>query len=435
MGRWFGSSGIRGPFPDPISPSFAIRLGAATASISPELLLGHDVRLTSPALSSAFTAGALSMGARVTLAGGAATPSIAYAARRHQAAIVITASHNPPPDNGFKFWNPDGSAWAPTQETQLEARLDAPTERPPWDRLTAPEADTAVTERHTNALLKFGGSLSGPIVLDCGNGAGSWISPHLLQEAGATVHPLFCAPDGRFPNRPSEPSLENLGQLRQSCAKEKAWGVAHDGDADRMSLIDPQGQWVPPERILVALALLRKARRLATPIDCPLSLQKALPGVQVDLTKVGDAAVSATLKEKGGDVGGETSGTFIVPRFSFTPDGPLAALLAMQAALQGLLDEAARRLGQVHRRSEKVALGPVSRHTFSARLNVQAERTGERATRVDGIRLDSDAGMVLVRPSGTEPIARITAEAWREADLTALLERGRSLVAGALKAP
>src|SRR5581483_4105688 len=118
-----------------------------------------------------------------------------------------------------------------------------------------------------DAGLRFVPSVHGRVFLDCGNGAGSWISPTLLRRAGATVDELFCQPDGRFPNRPSEPDQHNLGALSQTCRKHARWGIAHDGDADRMVAVQPTGQLLAPEAVIVALALMRRAKTIATPVD------------------------------------------------------------------------------------------------------------------------------------------------------------------------
>jgi len=435
VGHWFGSSGIRGPFPSDVHADLALRLGLATGSLAPHVLIGHDPRRSSPLLSQAFAAGVLSAGGRVDLAGGAATPSLAFSARRYDVAVAVTASHNPPADNGFKFWNPDGSAWLPEQEARLEFLLDAPSlpSRPRWDRLHAPGVAADVTERHIEAILRFTRPIRGRVVVDCGNGAGCHIAPRLLGRAGASVDVLFGDLDGTFPNRPSEPAPEHLTALRERCRKERAWGVAHDGDADRMVPVDPAGEAVPPERVLVALALHLKARRIATPVDASLALARALPEVQWDLTKVGDAHVSAATRTLGGQLGAETSGTYVVPAFDFAPDGPLASVLFLNAVEEGWVEEAARRLGPVHRRSEKVPLGRATREQVRLRLAGYHARERERATTVDGLRLDTPDGWFLVRPSGTEPVARVTAEGATPADAETLLERGRAVLHAALR--
>lgn len=433
MGRWFGSSGIRGPYPGLVDTDLAIRLGRATASLSRNLLLGHDPRLSSPLLAEAFVAGALSSGASIDLAGPAATPSLAYAARDYEASIAVTASHNPPTDNGFKFWNPDGAAWLPEQEERLEAALEAEAPRAAWDRLATPRRRTDVTERHKDAILRFVGRVEGRVVLDCGNGAGSYLSPGLFQDAGLRVDVLHGQPDGRFPHRPSEPSAENLGALRERCRKAGSWGIAHDGDADRMVSVDPRGEVVAPERVLVALARQLGARRIATPVDASVALAQALPDVEWIYTRVGDAHVSAAVRTQRGDFGAETSGTYVVPKFSYAPDGPLAALLFLKAAFEGRVEDAARRLPPVHRVSEKLPLGAVDRATFRERLSLVDVAPGEKATRADGLRIDTESGWFLVRPSGTEPIVRVTAEASTPGEAQRLLGRGRGLVQAVLR--
>lgn len=434
MARWFGSSGIRGAYGDLVSADLALRLGRAAGARRASLIVGHDARLTSPLLANAFVAGALSSGAQVAAAGGVATPSLAYAARRYEAGVVITASHNPPPDNGFKFWNPDGSAWSADQENAFEAALegDAPP-RAPWDQVQAPEARTDVSHDHRAALLRFAGTGRGHAIVDVGNGAGAWITPSLLAQAGYDVETLHAAPDGRFPNRPSEPTAENLAALRDRCRHRSAWGVAHDGDADRMVAVAPDGVVVAPDVVLVALALHLGARRIVTPVDASLALRRALPQAAWEVSRVGDAAVSAQLRAGGGDLGGETSGTYVVPGFDYAPDGPLAALLFLRAAHEGRVDEARRLLVPVHRVSDRLPLEASRRAAFLAALAKVSVLEPETAARVDGLRVDTAQGWFLVRPSGTEPVARVTAEAWTPADARRLLDRARALAADLLR--
>jgi phosphoglucosamine mutase len=433
VGRLFGSSGIRGPYPSRVDAELGLRLGSAAATLAPRILLGRDARLSSPLLAEAFAAGALAAGARVDDAGEAATPSVAVAGRDYDAAVVVTASHNPAPDNGFKFWNPDGSAWLPDQEDRLEGALDAPPGRARWDAIAGRGRRDDVAERHIAAILATRPGLSGKLILDCGSGSGCHVSPSLFMGAGLNVEVLHGVADGRFPHRPSEPSPENLQALRQRCRAEAEWGLAHDGDADRVVAVDPGGNVVPSERVLVALALLLGARRIATPVDASLALARALPEVQWDYTRVGDAHVSAAVRTHGADLGAETSGTYIVPRVSYAPDGPLAGFLFLHAAREGLVDEAARRLGPVHRWSEKVPLGDRDPAHVRRKLAEVSLADGERAARVDGLRVDTNEGWFLVRPSGTEPILRLTAEGADPATLGRLRERARDVARDVLR--
>lgn len=434
MAARFGSSGIRGTYPYPIGPDLAMALGMGTSRVARRLLLGHDVRLTSPLLAHAFESGALAGGAEVTFAGACATPSLAYGARGHEAAVVVTASHNPPPDNGFKFWNPDGAAWGPGQETALERALDEAPQRVEWRGLPAATIDADVSRRHAEGILRFAGPVASRVVLDCGSGAGCYVSPTLLAAAGAPVDRLFCEPDGRFPHRPSEPSPENLGALTDRCRSTESWGIAHDGDADRMVAVDPTGRVVPAEVVMVSLALYLGAKRVATPIDASLALQGALPDVALELTRVGDAHVSACVAATGADLGAETSGTYIVPGLHKGPDGPLAGLLFLHAVAEGTVGEAQELLRSTVRRSEKIPLGAVGRTAFDGHLLDVALAAGDRATRVDGLRVDTDQGWFLVRSSGTEPIARITAEAWEASHAASLLDRARTIAKATMRA-
>lgn len=414
MPRLFGSSGIRGPYGDPITPEQALTWGQGAGSLAKRILVGHDVRFTSPLLAQAFIAGALSQGAGVTTCGAAATPSIAYGARGHDLSVVVTASHNPAPDNGFKFWNPDGSAWNRASEQAFEAAIAHPKGHgAAWNTIQPITFDAGVTKRHADAILKHTPSARGQdVVVDCGNGAGAYITPQLLENAGHNVTPIATQPDGRFPSRPSEPSPENLATLSDECRRRNAWGIAHDGDADRMVAVATDGHVVPSHIALAAIARFIHARNIVVPIDAPLQLRTLLPEATFSLCPVGDAYVSAAVSSQRADLGAETSGTYVIPSLSLAPDGPLAAHIMLLAAAEGLVDELRQRDPTVTRLSHKLPLNQRRREDVRSKL-IDTEFADDdcEVTRLDGVRVDAPDGWFLIRLSGTEPLLRVTVEA------------------------
>jgi len=430
----FGSSGIRGLLTE-VTPDIAVRLGLALGATHASVVVGRDARTSSIMLEEALVAGLLSAGASVARAGLAPTPALAYATRDGFACgVAITASHNPPEYNGFKPWNPDGSAFDAAQRADVEKRMaaaDPP--RPDWRGVGASRVYEDATGRHARAIVERLGTLPRPlrVVVDCGNGAASLESPLLMRALGASVVTLNAQPDGTFPGRPSEPSAENLRALSEVVRQTGAdLGLAHDGDADRLAAVDERGRAVAGDALVALFARASGARRVAVPVDTSLLVDDALPGVAIDRTRVGDAYVSETLRRTGGGWGGEASGAFIFPDFSLCPDGPLAAAtLAHKVAREGPLSKLVDALPRY-----PIARGshPVPNERKAAVLAGVARRlAGEgRVSTLDGVRVDLPEGWILVRASGTEPKVRWTAEARRPEDL----ERLKTRAEGALKA-
>lgn len=432
----FGSSGIRGPFGQRVTPELALALGRAAGGQARRIVVGHDARTTGPALVAAFTAGALAAGADVAHLGLVPTPTLAHAARRYEVGLQVTASHNPAPDNGFKFWEPNGSALSGPRRERLLAALAEPRPLAAWNAQGLGTVDPEGEPAHLAALLGEVGPLDGSptVVLDCGNGAASRFSPMLLREAGASVITLNAQPDGTFPGRPSEPSAANLGDLAQTVrAADAACGLAHDGDADRGVAVDERGRPVSGDALLVLLARELGAKKIALPVDTSRMVTDALEGVEVVTTPVGDAFVSEALSSQGGAFGGEPSGAIIFPSVSLCPDGPHAVLLAARiAAAHGGLAELVDDLPRYHTLRESLPLGRADRARAMAAVAEALAGLGEPTT-LDGVRVDTEDGWTLVRASGTEPKVRVTCEARDEAGAEELASHVRSLVVAALK--
>lgn len=421
----FGSSGIRGPFATFATPELALALGRAVAATKRSVVVGRDARATGPALESALIAGLLAGGADVARAGVLPTPALAYAARRHDAGIVVTASHNPAPDNGFKLWEPDGRAAGSAERKRIEAALASAPPGAAWhDVGRVTEAPHAVRE-HIDRILDIVGPLARRlrVVLDCGNGAASAESPEMLRRLGCDVVTLNAQPDGHFPGRPSEPSEENLAALRKAVVATGAdLGVAHDGDADRCMVVTHTGRYVTGDDLLLLFAKHHAAAQPGATIACPVDASRTIEdasGCRVVRTKVGDAFVSERLAELGGAFGGEASGAWIFPRMSYCPDGPLAAALVCAMAAERPIEERVAELPRY----------PLWRHAWRIEDRAGAmarfrEALGDgKLNELDGLRADYDDGWILVRPSGTEPKLRVTCEGVDDAALARLKAR------------
>ncbi|MHB8605984.1 MAG: phosphoglucosamine mutase [Thermoplasmatota archaeon] len=436
----FGSSGIRGPWGTVATPELALALGRALGARRRRVLVGHDARLSSPALEHALVAGLLSSGAEVARAGLAPTPAIAFAGRAYDASVVITASHNPAPDNGFKLWNPDGRAFDADERAEMEAALDAaPPALAEWNELRTATFAPDVVASHAAAIRERVGPLARRlrVVLDCGNGAGSVETPALLAALGCDVVTLNAQPDGRFPGRASEPSEENLRELVATVRASGAdLGLAHDGDADRCVAVADDGRYVTGDELLCLLATRETRTRAAVPVDASLAVEDVLAarGASVVRTRVGDAYVSEACAAHHCEFGGEASGAWIFPSFSYCPDGPLAA--ATVCAIVAREGPLGKLVAALPRYPILRVARPVAEAHKAAVLSSATARLSElgSVTRLDGVRVETSDGWVLVRASGTEPKIRVTAEARRESDAKRLLAAGLAALDAAVAA-
>jgi len=432
----FGTSGIRGPVGEDVTAALALEVGRALGVDADRVVVGRDPRESGRLLLDALAAGLRESGTDVRDLGLAATPTVARAVgwEGADAGVAVTASHNPPADNGLKLWQPSGQAFdAALRETITErVRGDAAT-LAAWDGL-GDRRRTRARERHREAILEAV-ALPDPVsvVVDVGNGAGG-LTAEALSALGCTVRTLNAQPDGRFPGRPSEPTADHCTDLAALVGTDGAdLGIAHDGDADRTRAVAADGTFLSGDETLALLAAEAAGAgdTVAVPVDTSLAVADHLAARDVDVTytPVGDVYVAAAASEPGVVFGGEPSGAWIWPEETLCPDGPLAACrLAAMAAAEPLAARAAA-----------VPTYPIKRESIPVedRAAVMAdvtERVRAREAEVstlDGVRVDRGDAWFLVRASGTEPLVRVTAEA-READrAAALLAEARELVTAA----
>ena len=312
----FGSSGIRGLGNVEVTPELALHVGMAIGDIYGDTVIGRDPRLTGPMLSQALRAGVLSSGATAIDAGLVSTPTLARGARDCGCGVVITASHNPAPDNGIKLWNPDGMAFDEEQQREIEEALDRSRfPIPSWDRIGSEATRSDLVAHHIDVILKDVPSAKCRVVVDCGCGATCTITPFLLRRMGCDVIAINAQADGHFPGRDPEPTEANLAALAAIVPATRAdLGIAHDGDGDRMVAVDRNGRFVGGD-VLLALFARREVRRgLVVPVDASMVLEDLLPNAEIWRTRVGDVYVAAEVKRRGADFGGEPSGTWMFPK-------------------------------------------------------------------------------------------------------------------------
>ncbi|WP_265107955.1 phosphoglucosamine mutase [Halosolutus halophilus] len=414
----FGTSGIRGPVGIEVTAELALAVGRAVASDGADrVVVGRDVRDSGRLLTDAVTAGLRECGTDVVDVGIEATPTVARSVSRFDAdaGIVVTASHNPPTDNGIKLWTPSGKAFGPDRRDAIERRVrDDEYRLARWDELGDRRHRETARRSHATRLGDAVDVTGSPqIVVDLGNGAGA-ITASVLDDLGCTVQTLNGHQDGSFPGRPSEPTRETLETLESVVANtDAALGVAHDGDADRLLAVDETGRFVPKDVLfaLFAKGVAGEGDRVAAPVDTSLAVDDALDavGASVTRTRVGDVFVAERTTEDGVVFGGEPSGAWIWPDETLCPDGPLAAcklveLVTSAGSLADLVD--AIEQYPIRRTSAEVT-------GEAAVMNDVRTRVHERYTRVetlDGVRVETDDGWFLIRASGTQPLVRVTAE-------------------------
>jgi phosphoglucosamine mutase len=434
----FGTSGIRGPVGDEVTADLALAVGRALGIDTDRVVVGRDPRESGEFLTDALAAGLRESGTDVIDLGLAATPTVgrAVAWEDADAGVSVTASHNPPQDNGIKLWQASGQAFDADLRERITDRIRAEeTSLVAWDAVGGRTTADA-TGRHREVLVEAV-DLADPlsVVVDVGNGAGG-VTAEALTELGCDVETLNAQPDGSFPGRPSEPTAENCGSLASLVGNSGAdLGIAHDGDADRMRAVTADGDFLSGDVLLAIFgrAAATAGERVAVPVDTSLAVADYLAEADIETTRtpVGDVYVAEAASALDVAFGGEPSGAWIWPEQTLCPDGPLAACkLAALAAERPLADRAA-----------DVETYPIRRTSVDADDKAAVmERVAERVQRefddvatLDGVRADLRDAWFLLRASGTQPLIRLTAEA-RDADRAAeVFETAQSILTAELK--
>jgi phosphoglucosamine mutase len=414
--QYFGTDGVRGIVGEFLTADLVEKLGKASALWSgrgARVFVGRDTRGSGEELEEAFARGVVAAGGSAVLAGVVPTPAVALL--RLDLGVVISASHNPPEYNGVKFFDRTGRKLTDDAEEAIEALLDAPA--PGGGEID--RVGIAAESYLEHVLERFGGDLSGlRIAVDCANGAYAGLAPAAFEQLGAVVHAIGNEPDGTNINVGC--GATDLAALQDVVRSgDFHFGVAFDGDGDRMLAVDENGSTLDGDQIIAILALHLGVDVVAVTTMTNLGFHRLMEdrGVRVVTTDVGDRYVLEALYREGGILGGEQSGHVICLRDHVTGDGLASALLLCAAVRGGSLADAAsvmERYPQVKVNVPRAARGPLPQALLDRLDEVNAELNGD--------------GRVLVRPSGTEPVVRVLAEAETEAEAERLCARIATLV-------
>jgi phosphoglucosamine mutase len=443
--KLFGSSGIRGLANTEVTITLAQRVGAALATLHSggTFVVGRDARTTGPMLEAALLAGIVSGGADALSVDLVPTPVIAWMIKetRSEAGVAITASHNPPEYNGLKVFNSRGMSLTNREQLELEAILEKETySLARWDEVGYVDQVDAV-EPYVEAVADALGDL-GDLKVGCDlfNGATCTVAPTAFQELDVESEFINSVPDGLFPSgnpEPSPDSLERLGNYIRIRGLDLGFGF--DGDGDRMMPVDKGGATVSPDRALATYAGYVVERNgggvVVTHVGASMNVDDMVEkaGGTVVRTPVGDAFITEAMEKHGAVFGGEPVGSWVIPEVHMCPDGILSALKLLEAledtgltlreftekAPEYPLDRAKVECPNKHKAKAMTLLAQDYRGVFGEVKDINT---------VDGVRLELEEGWVLIRPSGTEPIIRLTVEGRDAKKVRELMEKGKSLV-------
>ena len=431
--RWFGTDGIRGRVGEgPISPDFVLKLGWALGRVlaadgrQPSVVIGKDTRISGYMFESALQAGLVASGVDVHLSGPMPTPGIAFLTHslRADAGIVISASHNPHHDNGIKFFNAHGEKLDDATELAIEAMLERPFATAPSERLGRAMRISGAGSRYAEfckSTVPDDFDLKGlRIAVDCAHGATYEIAPRLFSELGAKVDPIGVDPDGlNINDRVGSTHMQALAAHVR--ASDCMLGVAFDGDGDRMLMVDGDGRIVDGDGLLYVLALAwQSSGRLRGPVIGTLmsnyGLERAFAerGIAFLRTQVGDRHVHRALVEHQGVLGGEASGHLLCMDRAGTGDGIVSALQVLHA-----LAASRQTLAQA-----LVGLQMLPQRTVNVRVSATAASDAQVLAELARAQRQLEGrGRAFLRPSGTEPVVRVTVEADDEALVQQVLDR------------
>lgn len=453
--KLFGTTGVRKVYGTEFDLEMALDLGKALGTLvgSGTVLLARDARTTGLMVADTLSAGIMSTGVNVVRLGIVPTPTLAYMTmkRGYNAGLMVTASHNPPEYTGIKFWSKSSMGFTSEEERKLESIYESKKfTTATWDRLGKEIVlETAVDEHITAILEKCDADLirskNFTVVVDPGNGAACVLTPYLIQKLSSKVVTINGQLDGHFPGRKSEPEEESLGDLIQMVKEIGAdLGIAHDGDSDRVVFVTEKGEVIRGDRTIALLAqdylMTSKEGTIVTTVDSSLALDETVEREKGKTirTPVGDIQVAIEVKESKAVMGGEACGVFILPEFHMAPEPFLATcrVLEMMAKSDKSFSELIADI-PIYPISKAKLKCPNEKKSSVMKNLAKALPDGLRDVvdiiTVDGIGVTLKEGWILVRPSGTEPVIRITCEGPTEELVSRTLEETQQIVEKTIK--
>jgi len=434
MSKLFGTNGIRGVVNEDMNSDLALGIGKAWGTFlkktvtKPRVAIGTDARLSNHMLKNAISAGLLATGCDVVDVGLVPTPTLQYTVRekKFDSGVIITASHNPPKFNGIKGVASDGTEFTKDAEDEIERiYFEKKFALSDWKDVGQSSTWDGAIDLYIEGILKAVDvklikKKKFHIVLDCGNGAGSLVTPILLKKLGCKITELFCEVDGTFPGHNSEPLPENLTELIKKVPVVKAdLGAAQDGDADRAIFVDEKGSYIWGDKTLALgakYATKNKGGTAVTPVttsSCFDDVVKQNKGTAIH-TAVGSPIVARVMMENNSVFGGEENGGLIFPEMQYCRDSAMsiAKILEIMAKENKKLSELIDEIPKYEVFKTKMPCPNDKKEIVMRTLANQTKKDSNvlQVDETDGVKLYLKEGWVLMRPSGTEPIFRVYSE-------------------------
>ena len=443
--KLFGTNGIRGLVNVELTPEMAIKVGSSIGTFfgkEKNLLVGYDARTSGPMFSKAVISGLTATGCNVFFAGMAPTPSLQFAVKNHklEGGVIITASHNPPEYNGIKVIWSDGIETSHEQEVEIEnIYFDNKIVFAQWDKLGVKRELAGINDEYIQAIKKqvnktVIANAHFHVVVDAANSVGGLTAPPLLRELGCKITSINANIDGTFPGRMPEPRPESLGDLASTVKAIKAdMGVAFDGDADRSIFVGANGQIYMGDKTFAVIIkrYLQKnpGAKIITPVSSSTLIKETVETFKGKLvwTKVGSVTVSQKMKEENANLGGEENGGVFYGPHQSVRDGAMTTVL-----LLGIMAETGMSLAQLIAEQPQYFIEkgkiecPDDKKTL-LQQKIYEQVKGENISTIDGVKIwFNDASAILIRPSGTEPVFRLYAEAKNQQKALQLVEDYRA---------
>jgi len=444
----FRAYDIRGIIGKDLLPDIITKIGIAYGLYlngSGTIALGFDARTSSRLVEHALISGVISTGVSVANLGLLPIPLLNFYISQNQelkGGVMITASHNPPEYNGIRFRRSDGTGFT-DENDQIKRIFFEKVKQSPgnWENIGSiysVDLNSVIQKYLAFVKSKLDISKKISVVVDCGNGAASVVAPYILRKMGVSVISLNCYPDGTFPGRPSDPLKGNLSELRAAIISHNAdFGIAYDGDADRVVFLDEKGNVVLPEisGIIFAKYLLSKnfGKNIVANVSCSMTVDEEIQkmGGYVHRSKVGDVFVAQKCKEVNAILGIESSAHYFFPAYGILYDDAIFGSLLMSEIVSNSdkpISNIVREIPQYPYLTSNIECPDALKFKVVSSLIELMKMQDKKITTLDGLKVIENDGWILIRPSNTEPLIRITVEGRTNDIISKLKDKYISLI-------